>query len=171
MASATYHNKSGATPQSPQLAELKAIFDAGDDTALVARRQAYRPTGRPGYPLRALGRAYLASFCLNLGNANGRGYGWFLPAVALVNRGYAAAGNHQHLRRPGIAPVIHIRRPSNKTGLYQDIYTQDGVPPCLGIVPWSQRRPSGQRLAINHSSAAASSGNSRNSSVRPMPWR
>ena len=49
-------------PQSPRLAELKAVFAAGDDTAILARLQAYRPTGRPGYPLRALWRAYLASF-------------------------------------------------------------------------------------------------------------
>ena len=71
MAAATYPNKSGATPPSPQLAELEAVFAAGDDTALLARRQAYRPTGRPGYLLRALGSAYLASFCLNRGSANG----------------------------------------------------------------------------------------------------
>ena len=280
MASATYHNESGATPQSPRLAELKAIFDAVDDTAILARLQAYRPTGRPGYPLRALGRAYLSSFCLNLGNTNslirlledspplrelcGRdgpfpvrrtfnrfirrladhadlvadalagvteglkdllpdlgqpvavdstairshsnpnrkevsdpeaswgvkhsvksknkdatewffgykmhavadaNYGiplaqfittgrrndspelpalmerakarhsWFQPAVAVADRGYDAASNHQYLYRQGITPVIHIRRPSNKTGLYQDIYTQDGVPTCLGMVP------------------------------------
>ena len=280
MASATYHNESGETPQSPRLAELKAIFDAVDDTALLARLQAYRPTGRPGYPLRALWRAYLASFCLNLGNTNclirlledspplrelcgldgpfpvrrtfnrfirrladhadlvadalagvteglkellpdlgqqvavdstairshsnpnrkevsdpeaswgvkhsvksknkdatewffgykmpavadanygiplaqfittGRRndspelpalmarakarHGWFQPAVAVADRGYDAASNHQYLYRQGITPVIHIRRPSNKTGLYQDIYTQDGVPTCLGMVP------------------------------------
>lgn len=278
MASAAYHNKSGATPQSPRLAELKAIFAAGDDTAILARLQAYRPTGRPGYPLRALWRAYLASFCLNLGNANclirlledspslrelcgldgpfpvrrtfnrfirrladhadlvadalagvterikellpdlgqqvvvdstairshsnpkrkavsdpeaswgvkhsvkskskdstewffgykmhavadantgiplaqfvttGRRndspelpallarakarYGRFQPAVAIADRGYAAANNHQYLRQQGTDPVIHIRRPSNKTGLYQDIYTKDSVPTCLGM--------------------------------------
>lgn len=62
-------------------------------------------------------------------------HSWFQPAVAVANRGYAAASNHQYLRRQGIVPVIHIRRPSNKTGLYQDIYTQDGVSPCLGMVP------------------------------------
>ena len=315
-ASATYPNESGATPQSPRRAELKAIFDAVDDTAILARLQAYRPTGRPVYPLRALWRAYLAAFCLNLGNTNclirlredspplrelcgldgpfpvrrtfnrfirrladhadlvadalagvteglkdllpdlgqqvavdstalrthsnpnrrevsdpkaswgvkhsvksknkdatewffgykmhavadanygiplaqfvttGRRndspelpalmerakarYGWFQPAVAVADRGYDAASNHRYLHRQGIIPVIHIRRPSNKTGLYQDIYTQDGVPPCLGMAPWAQRRPSGQRLAINHSSAVASSGNIWNSSGRPMPWR
>ena len=316
MAAATYPNESGAAPQSPRRTELKAIFAAGDDTAILARRQAYRPTGRPGYPLRALGRAYLAAFCLNLGNANGlirlredspslrelcgldgsfpvrrtfnrfirrladhadlvadaldgvaeglkellpdlgqpvavaatalrtpsnpnrkevsdpeaswgvkhsvksrnkdategffgykmhavadanygiplaqfvatgrrndspelpalmerakARYGWFLPAIAIADRGYDAASNHQYLHRQGIIPVIHIRRPSNKTGLYQDIYTQDGVPTCLGMAQWAQRRPSVQRLAINHSSAVVSSGNSRNSSGRPMPWR
>ena len=62
-------------------------------------------------------------------------HSWFQPAVALADRGYDAASNHQYLRRQGIIPVIHIRRPSNRTGLYQDIYTQDGVPTCLGMVP------------------------------------
>ena len=32
--------------------------------------QDYRPTGRPGYPLRALWRAYAASFFLNLPHTN-----------------------------------------------------------------------------------------------------
>ncbi len=62
-------------------------------------------------------------------------YQWFQPAVAIADRGYAAAGNHQYLYRQGIAPVIHIRRPGNKTGLYQDIYTAEGVPTGLGQVP------------------------------------
>ena len=69
MATAQSHEINPSWP-SPQLAELKAVFAAGDDTAILARLQAYRPNGRPGYPLRALWRAYLASFCLNLGNTN-----------------------------------------------------------------------------------------------------
>ena len=63
-------------------------------------------------------------------------YPWLPPRAASADRGYAAAANHRFLYdQHGIEPVIHIRRPSNKTGLYQDIYTQDGVPPCLGMAP------------------------------------
>ena len=284
MASATYPNKSGATPQSPQLAELQADFDNVDDTALLARLALYRINGRPGYPLRPLLRAYLAGYCLGLPSANalirqlqdnpqlrelcGFGdqlpvrrtfnrfikrlndhpdlvgaviagvaerfkeflpdfgeavaidstaihshcnpnrkpvsdpeaswsvkhsvksgkdgtewffgynlqmvvdarygiplaqhvttgcrndspelpplverakaqYEWFQPAVAIADRGYDAASNHQYLYQQGIAPVIHIRRPGNKSGLYQDIYTKEGVPTCLGQVPMEYAR-------------------------------
>ena len=280
MASATYPNKSGATPQSPLLAELQVIFDLVDDTALLARLELYRVNGRPGYSLRALWRAYLVSYHLGLASANdlirrlqddpqlrefcgfgdqlpGRRtfnrfikrlndhpdlvtaafagvteqfkeaipdlgavvaidstaihshcnpnrkpvsdpeaswgvkhsvkssekdgtdwffgykmhliadarygiplalsvttgsrndspellplveqakaqYDWFQPDIAIADRGYDAASNHQYLDQQGIIPIIHIRRPGNKTGLYQDIYTAEGVPTCLGLVP------------------------------------
>ena len=59
-------------------------------------------------------------------------HSWFQPAVAIADRGYDAASNHPYLHRQGITPVIHIRRPSNKTGLYQDIYTQGRRSPLPG---------------------------------------
>ena len=49
---------------------LRAALDSVDNRALVATLQAYRRTGRPGYPLRALWRAYLSSFILNLPHTN-----------------------------------------------------------------------------------------------------
>ena len=61
-------------------------------------------------------------------------HSWFQPTIAVADRGYDAASNHQYQRRQVIIPVIPSRRPSTKTGLYQDIYTQDGVPTCLGRV-------------------------------------
>lgn len=70
MASAPYPNESSAVSQSPLLAELRAIFDNVDDTALLARLALYRTNGRPGYPLRPLLRACLVSYQLGLPSAN-----------------------------------------------------------------------------------------------------
>ena len=36
--------------------------------------------------------------------------------------------------RQSETPVIHIRKPSN-TSLYKGIYTEEGVPTCIGMVP------------------------------------
>ena len=45
---------------------LTALLDGLDDRPLLNALQAYRRTGRPGYPLRAMLRAYLAKFILNI---------------------------------------------------------------------------------------------------------
>lgn len=57
-------------PFSPSIAEVKAGLDAVDATALIDRLSSYRQTGRRGYPLASLWRAYLASFVLNLPHTN-----------------------------------------------------------------------------------------------------
>ena len=49
---------------------LAEIFASLDDSALLARLQEYRPTGRQGYPLKALWRAYVGSFVLKLPHTN-----------------------------------------------------------------------------------------------------
>ena len=54
----------------PGLLEIQHVLDAVDTTILLDRLQAYRRTGRRGYPLRSLWRAYLASFILNLPSTN-----------------------------------------------------------------------------------------------------
>ena len=56
--------------ESPGLFEIQQVLDAVDASALIERLRAYRRTGRPGYPLRSLWRAYLASFILNLPSTN-----------------------------------------------------------------------------------------------------
>ena len=62
-------------------------------------------------------------------------YAWWKPNVAIADRGYDSAANHQTLWFDhSIIPIIHIREPSN-TDLYQGIYTKDGVPTCIGMVP------------------------------------
>ena len=51
-------------------ANLRRYFASLDDSTLLARLQEYRPTGRQGYPLKALWRAYVGSFVLNLPHTN-----------------------------------------------------------------------------------------------------
>ena len=60
---------------------------------------------------------------------------WLKPTVLTGDRGYDSAAHHQYLINRGITPVIHIRKASNKSGLYQDIYAELGVPTCMGGVP------------------------------------
>ena len=57
-------------PCSAEWPAIRHIFSVLDDAALLARLQEYRWTGRQGYSLRALWRAYVASFILNLPHTN-----------------------------------------------------------------------------------------------------
>ena len=59
-------------------------------------------------------------------------YEWFKPEVATADRGYDSAENFNHLFAKGIDPIIHIRKPAAKDGLYVDIYDEDLMPQCLG---------------------------------------
>ena len=51
---------------SPTIREIAAALNAINDAPLLERLEAYRPTGRRGYGPKALWRAYLSSFMLNL---------------------------------------------------------------------------------------------------------
>ena len=64
---------------------------------------------------------------------------WLRPAVAIADRGYDSLANHEHLIGKGAVPVIHLRRPSN-TRFHGGIYTERGVPTCLGLVPMAYVR-------------------------------
>ena len=61
-------------------------------------------------------------------------YPWFSPSAVVADRGYDSVANHEHLHQKGILPIIHIRRKAN-AALYDGIYTENGVPTCLGQVP------------------------------------
>ena len=50
--------------------DLQQLLAVLDDSALLERLQDYRHTGRPGWSLRALWQAYLASFYLDLPHTN-----------------------------------------------------------------------------------------------------
>ena len=68
------HHSTLALPRrgsSPLIGELTAIYDVIDDEPLLAQLAQYRWTGRPGWSLRALWRAYLAGFVIGLGTTNG----------------------------------------------------------------------------------------------------
>ena len=60
-------------------------------------------------------------------------YPWFRPSVVIADRGYDSIANHEYLHQKGIVPVIHIKRNSNAR-LYDGIYTEKGVPTCLGKI-------------------------------------
>ena len=64
-----YRSTCGSVPQD-SYSELAAVFDSLDDVALLERLQQYRWTGRKGYSPKALWRAYVASFHLNLPHTN-----------------------------------------------------------------------------------------------------
>jgi hypothetical protein len=56
----------------PIVAELLAIFDSLDDRELLRTLASCRLTGRKGYSLTALWRAYITSYYLNLSCTNDR---------------------------------------------------------------------------------------------------
>ena len=61
-------------------------------------------------------------------------YPWFQPSVAIADKGYDSASNHEYLHQKGIIPVIHIRKKA-RGGLREGIYDGKGNPTCLGQVP------------------------------------
>ena len=62
-------------------------------------------------------------------------YSWVKPGALLADRGYDSEPNHRFLFDRDIIPVIHIRKPTAKDGLYDGIYNAEGKPVCLGNVP------------------------------------
>ena len=106
---------------SPQdhLGELAEVFSTLDDSALLARLQEYRPVGRPGYPLRALWQAYVASFILNLPHTNALirrledepafrylcGFQGELPHRTTFNRFIQRLSHHTDLVEACFAPI------------------------------------------------------------------
>ena len=68
-------------------------------------------------------------------------YDWFGPEVVIADRGYDSARNHHFVNDMGAVPIIHIRQQPHgqktKEGLTlrQGLYTTEGVPTCMGMVP------------------------------------
>ena len=67
-------------------------------------------------------------------------FSWLQPSVLLADRGYDSLENHQFVLKQEIAPVIHIRKPTAKDGLYDGIYDKDGRPTCAGGQPMEYLR-------------------------------
>ena len=61
-------------------------------------------------------------------------YPWFHPSAVIADRGYDSAANHEFLSGKDALPIIHIRRKA-RGALYEGIYTEKGVPTCLGQIP------------------------------------
>ena len=59
---------------------------------------------------------------------------WFHPAYVIADKGYDSQANHTAVVERGAAPVIHLRRLPNR-GLQDSIYTQEGIPTCIGNLP------------------------------------
>ena len=92
-------------------ADFRRLLACLDDKAIIERLQAYRPTGRPGWPLRTMWNAYLASFFLDLPHTNALirrleddpalrevcGFGDALPCRRTFNYFIARLANHTDL--------------------------------------------------------------------------
>ena len=105
------------------LAELQAILDSVDASAILAILWQYRWNGRPGYPLAALWRAHLARFLLNLPSVNALirrleddpalrlvcGFG-NLPHRTTFNRFFSRLADHQDLVDQALAPLTDLLR-------------------------------------------------------------
>ena len=61
-------------------------------------------------------------------------YNWFKPEYVLTDKGYDSQANHHAVLARGAVPVIPKRK-LRKTDMLAGIYTDDGVPTCIGQVP------------------------------------
>ena len=105
-------------------ADLTAILRSIDATQLLCRLSLYRRTGRPGWPARAMWRAYVVSFLLNLGSTNDLirrldvdaglrmlcGFGAALPHRTTFNRFIQRLAAHADLVELALAGVTdHLK--------------------------------------------------------------
>ena len=59
---------------------------------------------------------------------------WFAPSHVIADKGYDSMANHRYVLEGGSIPIIAIRdMPKGK--LREGIYTNDGTPTCMGMVP------------------------------------
>ena len=105
------HDPKAVQPPKSGYGFLTALLDGLDDGLLLEVLQAYRRTGRPGYPLRAMLRAYLAKFVLNIrynnqllerlrGSRKLRevcGFGDAIPSESALSRFTDRLADHQDL--------------------------------------------------------------------------
>ena len=69
---------------------------------------------------------------------------WFRPRAAMADRGYDGMSNYQYLHDHGAIPVILIKE-SSPTKVYDDIFTKEGVPTCVGNIPMEYVRSDPER--------------------------
>ena len=59
-----------------------------------------------------------------------RTHSWFKPKHLMADKGYDSQANHQYLFKNGIIPMILIRKPTARDGLYDGIYNKNGALVC-----------------------------------------
>ena len=59
---------------------------------------------------------------------------WLRPTHVMADRGYDSRANHEVVAKAGALLVCPARRNANNR-LYEGIYTERGVPTCIGMVP------------------------------------
>ena len=104
--------------------ELSALFDTVDDSEILSTLARYRWTGRPGWSLRALWRAYLTGFALNIGTTNDLirrlqddpafrrvcGFQDALPSRWTFNRFISRLSHHPDVLERSLAAMTHRLR-------------------------------------------------------------
>ena len=63
---------------------------------------------------------------------------WLKPKYLAADKGYHALYNFRHVADLGIAPIIAIPKPqedSDGNRLYEELYTEKGLPTCIGEQP------------------------------------
>ena len=66
---------------------------------------------------------------------------WLKPTRVMADRGYDSLANHEAVKKRGGILIAPVRRStSNALGLHEGVYTSEGVPTCLGVVPMVYER-------------------------------
>ncbi len=60
--------------------------------------------------------------------------GWLSPRYVMADRGYESQANHKAVLERGAVLVAPTRR-QPRNALFEGVYTEEGVPTCLGMVP------------------------------------
>ena len=59
---------------------------------------------------------------------------WLKPKYLIADRGYDSLPNHKDVLEAGVVPIIHVRMPTARDGLYDGLYDSDGRLTCMGSV-------------------------------------
>ena len=70
---------------------------------------------------------------------------WVRPTYVIADKGYDARSNHAAVSQRSGVLICKTRASPRKTGLYEGIYTPEGVPTCLGMVPMEHVRSDPER--------------------------
>ena len=62
-------------------------------------------------------------------------HSWFRPEYVMADKGYDSRKNHEYVQQQGGALIAPTRRSPSRDKLYEGIYTPEGVPTCVGMVP------------------------------------